>query len=145
MVRLLNFSISLLVLTLFIGCKNKFRYPKDLKTGIYEVTTTYNYPNDSNVTEVFNYFGPQKNQSSLIFTYSGNGYAKSFSIREVKGDPTTITFQVTDLNSNNFSIINCSFETIERKKNFLHLTFQQLSQQGSLNFESGELTIKKIQ
>lgn len=145
MLRLLNFSVLLIALISFVGCKNKSLYPHDLKSGIYEVTAVYQYPNDSNVIEVLNYLGPQKTQSSLIFTNSGNGYSKDFSIREVKGDLATITFQITDLNTNNFSILNCSFETVERKKNFLHISFQTLNHQGTVNFQSGELTIKKIQ
>ena len=145
MLRLLRYSLLIIFVTSFTGCKNKFKYPKDLKTGVYEVSALYKYPNDSNVTETLNYLGPQKDQSSLIFTYSDNGFSKTFWIREVEGDTPTIRFQISDLNSGNTSLVNCSFETIEHKKNFLNIKFQMTSQQGVSGFESGELTLKKVQ
>ncbi len=144
--RLLRISIPVLFLLVLLGCEKY--YPKDLSVGVYEVNGIYNYPNDSSVTEIFDYYGPVKTQGDLRFTVSASGMTKSISFNQAKLNSGTITFQIQNLNSGVMSNLLCSFETIEIKKDYIKIQFSTESYQGDIGFIaflSGELTFKKIQ
>lgn len=143
MSKLLRSSISaLFLLFLFLGCKKD--YPDDLSVGKYEVTGRFVYPNDSIVTEVLIYYGPQKSEESLKFTSCSGGWTRLISFSGNKLDSGNLSFQIENLNSGLVSFLSCSFEKEELQDDYLKVNFTTKTQQGDINFLSGTLTFKKI-